>query len=207
MADDEWYRNKSWDSEVPAAFEAKLKRARRKSQYLRIQASYLASSYPTIALSLLERYFQQGDDFDDAQAHVNRAEAYLALGRLEDAFGAYEAALMREAEFPNLLTSAYLELPYQIALHGASHRYAQALTLLSAAKPRLMFAADHFMFHAAKAIISAAQGSEPDARAEASLALEAAGQSHSGIRYHPTAGLISERHAKALQLLRRWCDA
>ncbi len=106
MADDEWYRNKSWDADIANAFESKLKRARRKSQYLRIQSSYLASSHPEIALDLLERYFQQGEDFDHAQAYVHRAEAYLALGGVEDAFTAYEAALRREAEFPNLRTGA-----------------------------------------------------------------------------------------------------
>jgi len=207
MADDEWYRNKSWDPDIAASFGAKLKRARRKSQYLRIQASYLASSHPETALSLLEQYFQQDEDFDHAAAHVTRAEAYLALNRSEDAFRAYEAALRREAEFRNLRTGAYLDFPYQIALQGSSDRYAQALSLLSEAEPRLMFAADHFVFHATKALILADQGNNSDARVEARLALDVASQTNSGIRYHPTVGLVSGRHSKALQALQRWCDA
>jgi len=208
MKDDRWFRNKSWDSDVSCAFEEKLRRARRKSQYLRIQACYLTQAHPQVALALLDRYFALGDDFDHAQAHVDRAEAYLALGRAEDAFSSYEAALKREAEFPNLRTGAYLDLAYQIALWGTANRYDQAMTLLSSnAETRLMFAVDHFVFHATKAIIFSAQGCLADARAEAKLALEAARRDHSGFRFHSNAGLVSDKHEKALDLLRPLCDA
>ncbi|HEV2606484.1 MAG TPA: hypothetical protein VGT79_00745 [Xanthomonadaceae bacterium] len=207
MTDDHWFRNKSWDAHAASAFEEKLRRARRKSQYIRIQASYLASTHSLVALELLDRYFALGDDFDHAQAHVDRAEAYFALSQVEDAFSSYEAALKREEEFPNLRTRANLELPYQIALRGAAHRYDQAMALLSNGGLRLMFAVDHFVFHATKAIILSAQGNLADARAEARPALEAAARDHSGFRYHPGIGLVSDKHAKALALLRRLCDA
>jgi tetratricopeptide (TPR) repeat protein len=207
MTDDRWFRNEHWDAQVSSAFEEKLRRARRKSQYLRIQACYLSQTHPRVALDLLDRYFALGDDFDHAQAQVDRAEAYLALGRIEDAFTSYEAALKREEEFPNLRTGAYLKLPYQIALWGSAHRYDQAMALLSNAGSRLMFAVDHFVFHATKAIILSAQGNLADARAEARPALEAASRDHSGFRYHPGVGLVSDKHAKALSLLRSLCDA
>jgi len=207
MTDDRWFRNRTWNTHVASAFEEKLRRARRKSQYLRIQACCLTETNPQVALELLDRYFALGDDFDHAQAHVDRAGAYLTLGRVEDAFASYEAALKREEEFPNLRTGAYLELPYHIALSGAAHRYDQAMALLSNAGPRLMFAVDHFVFHATKAIILAAQGDLADARAEARPALEAASRDHSGFHYHPGVGLVSDKHAKALSLLRPLCDA
>ena len=207
MTDDRWFRNKSWDPDIAAAFEEKLRRARRKGQYLRIQASYLAQAHPQVALELLDRYFALGDDFDQAQAHVDRAQAYLAIGQVEDAFASYEAALRREEEFPNLRTGAYLELPYQIALQGAAHRYDQAIALLSQAGERLLFPVDHFVFHATKAIIFSAQGNLGDARTEASPALEAASRDHSGFRYHPGVGLVSDKHANALALLHPLCDA
>ncbi|MBB6600642.1 hypothetical protein [Luteimonas sp. MC1825] len=207
MTDDRWFRNKSWDADIASLFEEKLRRARRKSQYLRIQASSLTQANPQVALDLLDRYFALGEDFDHAQAHVDRAAAYLTLGRVEDAFMSYEAALNREAEFPNLRTGAYLELPYQIALRGAAHRYDQAMALLSRAAENLMFAVDHFVFHATKAIILSAQGNLADARAEARPALEAASRDHSGFRYHPGVGLVSDKHSQALALLRPLCDA
>jgi len=62
MANDDWYRNKSWDNEVEADFEARLKRSRgafNKAQYLRIQASYLLDSsdkkIQLVGVSLMER--------------------------------------------------------------------------------------------------------------------------------------------------------
>ncbi len=207
MADDEWFRQKSWNDAIASAFNVKLQRARRKSQYLRIQASTLAQTQPLVALELLDRYFSLDDDFDHAQAHVDRATAYLAIGKLESAVQSYEAALQREAEFPKLRTGAYLDLPYLIALQGLSQRYEQAIALLSSSEDQLMFPVDHFKFHAAKAIIHLAQGNKSDARAEARLALEAASQEQSGFRYHSGVGLVSDRHRQAISKLRGLCDA
>src|SRR5690349_22700680 len=99
MADD-WFRNTEWNESVALAFEQKLKRARRKSQYLRIQACTLARHDPKVALELLERYFALGDDFDHAQAYVDQANAYLALGDVDAAIRSYESALERERAFP-----------------------------------------------------------------------------------------------------------
>ena len=207
MTDDRWFRNTSWNETIASVFEEKLRRARRKSQYLRIQASTLAPTHPLVALELLDRYFALDDDFDHAQAHVDRATAYLALGQIEAGVQSYEAALQREAVFPNLRTCAYLDLPYQIVLLGLTERYEQAMTMLSAATARLMFPVDHFKFHAIKAIINSAKGDNSTARADARTALEAAARDHSGFRYHPGVGLVSDRHAQALSKLRGLCDA
>ena len=206
MTDDGWFRNADWNDAIAGSFEQKLKRARRKSQYLRIQACTLASSHPQVALELLERYFALGEDFDHAQAHVDRAKAHLALGDLGAAIQSYEAALERELAFPNLRTNAYLDLPYVIALNGVVSRFDQALTILSGSEDRLMFPVDRFKYHAAKAVILARSDSTA-ARGEANAALEAAALDHSGFRYHPTVGLVSERHAQALSKLRGLCDA
>jgi len=71
-------------------------------------------------LRLLERYFASGEHFDMAQAHVDRATAYLSLGQVDSAVLAYEAALAREATHPNVQTQAYLELPFLIATRRLS---------------------------------------------------------------------------------------
>jgi hypothetical protein len=64
----EWFRNTAWDASIERAFDDKLRRARRKEQYLRIQASTLTRSHPDAALKLLDRYFALPNDFDRAQA-------------------------------------------------------------------------------------------------------------------------------------------
>ena len=150
----DWYRNTTWNEAIERAFDDKLRRARSKAQYLRIQACTLARSHPEVALRLLDRYFQLPQDIDCAQAHVDRAEALLALGRTEEAIAAYEAALAREQAFPNVLTQAYLHLPYLIATNKIGERYEQALGLLKAHEARLTWPVEHFRWHAVCALIA-----------------------------------------------------
>ena len=203
MARDDWFRHTEWNADIEAAFFEKLRRARDKKQYLRIQASTIARYRPEVALRLLESYFELGDHFGIAQAHVDRASAYLALGETEHAVAAYEAALAREQQFPQLLTMAYLDLPFLIATRGITSRYEQALQLLQQHRSRLTFPVDHFRWHAAHALILSALREAERAREHAKLALDAAAQDHSGFRYHPDLGVVGDSYADIRHQLSR----
>jgi len=207
MSREDWYRNREWNEQIASAFRSKLSRARRKEQYLRIQASCLAKTYPIAALELLDEYFALPDKFDHAAGHVTRAEALLALGRESEAIEAYEAALCREVDFPKLKTQAFLELPYLVALRKIASHYERALEILNQRKGDLIFPADHFMWHTSRALILSAMGDLNAARIDARAAFEAAAKDRSGFRFHPTIGLVSERHAEALGRLRQFHDA
>ena len=201
----EWFRNTAWNASIEQAFEDKLCRARRKEQYLRIQACTLARSHPDVALKLLDRYFALPNDFDHAQAHVDRATAYLALGRVADALAAYEDALTREAVFPQVQTEAYIAFPYIAATRGIREQYPRALELLLKHKSRLMFPVDHFRWHTARAMIAAAALDAKTAKAHSQLALEAGAREHSGFRSHPSVGLVTKQYdeiVKQLEALR-----
>jgi len=193
MAND-WFRNENWNPSIARRFEEKLSRARRKEQYLRIQACILASKHPQVALDLLDRYFLMSDKFDHAQAHVDRATALRALGRFEEAADSYEAALAREREFPGLKTQAYVDLPIFIATAGLQSRFDRALMLLDQQAESMTFPVDHFLWHAARALILYARGDHAAAIPHAKLALEAASKGHSGFLYHPSVGLVTETH-------------
>ena len=198
MAED-WFRNDDWNADIARRFEEKLGRARRKEQYLRIQASTLASVHPDVALQLLDRYFSMPDAFDHAQAYVDRATACKALGRIEEAADAYEAALAREKEFPNLRTQAYLELPILVATADLRSRFDRALSILDEQANRRMFPVDQFLWHAARALIVANRGDRASAVPHAQAALQAASKDHSGFRYHPGIGLVMEKHRGLLE--------
>jgi tetratricopeptide (TPR) repeat protein len=198
----EWFRNTTWDAYISQAFEDKLRRARHKEQYLRIQACTLADSHPHVALELLERYFELPNKFDHAQAHVDRARAQLVLNRVDDAIQSYEAALARETEFPNLKTQAYIDLPFLIATRRIASLYERAVRLLDANQDRLTFPVDRFQWHAAYCFVAADSGALAAAKAHATRALELTTVKDSGFRYHPTIGLVTDGYDRVMQALR-----
>lgn len=202
MSNEEWYRNKEWTKEVEAQFFAKLKRARRKEQYLRIQASTIARSNPEVALMLLEEYFSLDDDFDHAQAYCDMASAFLAQGEAQKAVRSYAKALEREAEFPKLKTDAYILYPLTIVENKMSNLYQSANEILNAHKDRLMFPIDHFRWHAAKAIINADSGDKELASSHAASALDAAQIKKSGFRFHQKLGLVGKEFKGVVDELR-----
>jgi tetratricopeptide (TPR) repeat protein len=207
MTSEDWFRNKTWNSRIEDAFFCKLRRARRKEQYLRIQASTLASAYPEVALRLLEEYFKLNDNFEHAQAYVDRATAYLAMGNVTNAVQAYEDALAREEEFPNLQTQAHLDLAFLVASRGIERLYDRALRLLAESQSRLAFPVDHFRWHAAKALILNSRGEEMDAKVSACEALVWAGKESSGFRYHRTVGLVGSEYKATESKLKSLCNA
>ncbi len=206
MAKD-WYRNTTWNEDIEQAFNEKLGRARDKAQYLRIQACTLAETHPMVTIELLERYFALHSTFDHAQAYVDQATALLALGKTEDSLQSYEKALAHEAEFSHSRTRAYLELPMLIATSRTREHFARALTVLEQHKEELTFPIDHFQWHASRALILAELGDTVEAQVDASLALEAASQAHSGFRYHPNVGLVGARDTDLIQELRKLANA
>ena len=201
----EWFRNTTWDEAIERAFDERLRRARRKEEFLRIQASTLASTHPEVALKLLDRYFKLPNDFDHAQAHVDRATALLTLGRVDEALIAYEAALAREAAFPNLKTDAYLDFPYVVAVRGIRSQYGRALELLGLHETRLMFLVDHFRWHTANALIASATGAAKAAHRHAERALDVSKRESSGFRYHPSVGLVTSQYDDAISKLEALC--
>jgi tetratricopeptide (TPR) repeat protein len=197
-----WFRNTTWNDSVQRAFDKKLRRAHKKDQYLRIQATTLARTHPDVALRLLDLYFALPEAVDRVQAHVDRATALLALGRVDEAIASYEAALAREARFPNPLTDAYVALPYLIATRGIRERYGQALQLLKAHESRLAFPVDRFRWHAVRALV-AADSSRPEiATKHAVRALAEVADGHSPFRGHPSLGLVTKDHDPVISKLR-----
>jgi tetratricopeptide (TPR) repeat protein len=190
LSRDDWFRNETWNPEVEAAFNARLGRARNKTQYLRIQAGHLSSGQPDVALALIDRYFELGGDIDIASAHSIRAIAYISMGKIDDAVSAYEDALAREHEFPNLRTRTFIDLPKLIVDSRLAEKYPRALEILENSKTELTFPVDRYIWAGAKALILNELGQTAEAQILAKSALGAASTTDSGFRYHPQIGLV-----------------
>jgi hypothetical protein len=187
----DWYRNADWNAEIASAFFARLKRARDKSQYLRIQASSLSNSHPRAALQLLDQYFLLGEDhFDIAQARVDRARAFTALGEIDAALSAYDEALERERQFPKFKTQAYLDFVLLVLNARKANLYAKALQVLDEFGGRPLFPVDRYRAHGARALIFQELGHAAEAQSSGKLALAAAAETKSGFRYHQNLGLV-----------------
>jgi tetratricopeptide (TPR) repeat protein len=197
-----WYRNEEWSEEIESRFFEKLKRARRKKQYLRIQACTIASTEPDVALSLLEQYFELNDDFDHAQAYCDMATAYIAKDEIDNAINSYGKALERESKFPNLKTDAYILYPLLIVENKLTKLYQSASEVLDEHQERLIFPVDHFRWHAAKAIISAESGNNEQAANHAGQAFDAAQIKKSGFRFHQNLGLVGKEYKGMVNELR-----
>ena len=202
MSNEDWYRNTEWNIEIEEAFYLKLKRARRKEQYLRIQASILSSKYPDISLTLFDQYFEFTEDFDHAQAYCDMASAYISKDMVEEALNSYEKSLNRELEFPNLKTDAYILFPLTIVKNKLVHLYPKAETVLKANKSRLMFPIDYFRWHAALAIIGASNGNNDSASEHAQIALNSAQIKKSGFTFHQSLGLVGKEYKSIVKKLR-----
>ena len=202
MGSEDWYRNTQWNDEIEGQFMAKLRRARIKEQYLRIQASILAEIEPNVAITLLEKYFSLEDNFDYAQAYCDYAKAFLSLGEIQKALDSYTSALKREAEFPKLLTDAYILYPLTIVQHEIEELYTSANNVLEKNHHRLMFPVDHFKWHASKALIEHKAGNKVEASSHAEQALIAAKIETSGLSFHKKLGLVGKEYENMVNDLR-----
>ncbi|PHS03197.1 MAG: hypothetical protein COA78_18465 [Blastopirellula sp.] len=196
MSLDDWYRNENWNEEIEREFFRKLNRARsQRTQYLVIQAMILSENHPRITLRLVEEYFaSQKSNSDDVRAIWARALAYLNLGDIENAMKSFRSVLDREDEFPNCLSSVYVDYPYIVATRKIEQEYDNAIKVLHDNGDRLTHPIEHFKWHAAFALIQ-------DNRKQACKALEAAQIETSDFRYHPGFGLVGEAHEETIKQL------
>jgi tetratricopeptide (TPR) repeat protein len=194
MAKAEWYRNSEWNPEIEAAFFEKLRRARDKAQYLKLQAAHLAKPHPQVALSLLDQFFALGEEYFLPDAHVAAANAYLFLGQTDRAVEAYKKALEAERQRPSYRTTAWNEFVLLVAGHPIESEFDEAIRVLNENRSDLVFPKLVFAWHGAYALIQAQRGHREEAKDHAIKALDAAHQGHSGFRRDPKIGLIGKEH-------------
>ena len=152
----------------------------------------MAESHPTVALGLLDQYFLLGDHFDRAWAYCEQARALTALGDIEGAVYAYEAALERESEVPSVKARAFVDFPRLVVEARLEGLYARALEVLDSPRDHALFPVDRYFVNGLRALILHHFGRTEEARAAAALAMAAARETRSGFRYHPDLGVVRD---------------
>jgi hypothetical protein len=128
----EWFRNRQWDDDIQAAFDARLGRARDKAQYLNVQAYTLLATHPTVAASLCRRALALNDPLETARAGLYLGTALAAEGDFDGAIDALEAAIEAERREPMHRTAAYLDQALLVAMARRTDMYETVLGRLDA---------------------------------------------------------------------------
>ncbi len=211
MSKTEWFRRTTWTDVDREDFNTRLKRSRgasNKAQYLRVQSVHLSEAdLHEGAVELLDRMFAEfPESIDIAQAHAQKAESLAKLQQIDGAIQEYRAALQSERALPNVRTNAWLDFGWLIVERQLTDFYREISQVLHEFREEdgITFPAIEYRYAAIQAILADASGSPGRAREFAKQALAAATKVHSGLRYHPTVGLVGsewntfEKRMKAL---------
>ena len=203
MSREDWYRNTDWTDEIRDVFFDRLSRSRsQRDQYLVIQAIYLAESCPEVSLELLDLYFEtRTDSFHEVRAYDAKAEAYRRLGDVDSALVAYRKVLELEERFPGIKTNAFVNYPLYVAANQIRSEYENAVRVLEVRFKDAAFPVQRFEWHAAYALMVQAT-SPSEAALHARKAVEAAGETQSGFRYHQDLGLVGNERIDLLDRMR-----
>ena len=133
----EWYRNTDWNDEIEEHFFEKLGKARsQRDQYIVLQAHHLVESYPSVALRLIDLYFEsRSDDFDDDRARKVASSAHFALGGHVEALDNYLKALDAGNVERVMHVASPIEFAFLAARYRSTKHYAPALEQLSDIAP------------------------------------------------------------------------
>lgn len=208
---DEWYRRKTWTDADKAEFFVRHRRCRefKKAQYLRVQAATLAAvgtqTAQRAAIELLDLLLRDWPDKGELSiANCIKGKCLESLGETESAIENFRQSFQAQRDFPTSFSNCHTDFAWIAATKPIPALHQEALNVLAEFGQSDDFLPMlHFRSCAAKALIHDALGNQDLARQFASTALHAAEQKHSGLRYHPLLGLVSNPDKTVLSKLRR----
>jgi len=171
---EDWYRNTTWNDTIAAEFDGRIRRTRsQKAQYLKIQGITLASSFPQVAVELLERCAEIQDENETAPALASIAGIWLKLGDVDRAIDALNRATAQEEKVPEVGTNAPRDFCFLVAFYERVQLYERAWGILQSL-PEVEFGAAGYARNGALAVILAHRGDAAAAGTYAENALRAA---------------------------------
>ena len=93
---------------------------------------------------------------------------------------------------PNVQSNAWLRFGWVVVRRKLTSLYSEADGALDEFATVMPFPYERYRYHSIRAVVAAQKGHASRARAEARLALAAAGAAHSGLPYHPNLGLVGD---------------
>ena len=214
MANDIWYINKIWNSEIEANFEARLKRSRgsfHKAQYLRIQATCLLDSVEKttqlIGISLMERLIVEfpTEEFSTIFGHEQLGDYYLKAGDFDKAERYFRVVVdYYETKKSRSGTSgkADLKLAETFLTEGKTEKLQEAYSIcMNYPKSQLTFNSDIFYYAELTAHICDKLKKKEEAKEFAKSAIEISKITEPQFYRHKTVGLVNatERQLKTLE--------
>jgi tetratricopeptide (TPR) repeat protein len=176
----DWYRRKTWTKTDEEEFFAKLGRARKdgRAQYLRVQAIELIETKDKNLLSVAETLLNKIlTDYPDHW--IEKSQTYNSLGEIyklredyETALEYFQKSLDFEIEFPNVITTAYLNFSETVVLAEKTELYGKVENLLTEKinKDTLKFPIQNYIMYSVMTVILEFKGHREQAKIYADLA-------------------------------------
>jgi tetratricopeptide (TPR) repeat protein len=199
MSRDDWFRRHTWSASDRTEFFARLAKSRsnfHKAQYARIQAYELhhggGKQYAHSALELLDLILERWkSDAELAAVYHQKAQCFLDLGDSAGALAAFREAFAQQRRVPSSLTSAHLDFAWWVAVSEMRELFDEAFGVLEEfTRDGIVFPKARYQAEGARALMLKIRGDLDEAARHARNAMEAAAQQHTGLRYHPTVGLV-----------------
>ena len=176
----DWYRRKTWTKTDEEEYFAKLGRARKdgRAQYLRVQAIELIETKDKNLLSVAETLLNKIlTDYPDNR--IEKSQTYNQLGEIyklredyEKALEYFQKSLDFEKEFPNVITSAYLNFSETVIRAEKTELYkeVESLILEKINRDTLKFPIQNYIMYSVMTVISEFKGDLKQGRIYADLA-------------------------------------
>jgi tetratricopeptide (TPR) repeat protein len=176
----DWYRRKTWTKTDEEEFFAKLGRARKdgRAQYLKIQAIELIYTKEKKLLNVAEELLNKVLT-EYPENRIEKSPCYNFLGQIyelrndaEMAICFYKKSLDYEKEFPNVITSSYLDFSKIVIQEGKTESYNEVEKMLieKIKNESISFPVQNYIMYSILAIISEFKGNSEQSRSFAEIA-------------------------------------
>jgi tetratricopeptide (TPR) repeat protein len=176
----DWYRRKTWTKTDEEEYFAKLGRARKdgRAQYLRVQAIELIETKDPNLLSVAETLLNKiltdypENRIEKSQTLNSLGEIYKLREDYETALNYFQKSLDFEKEFPNVITTAYLNFSETVVRAEKTELYDKVENLLTEKinENTLKFPVQNYIMYSVMTVISEYKGDFAQTRIYSDLA-------------------------------------